>query len=297
MGTERIGIIGAGRAGSVLGAALAAAGYPLTGVTARSPASIERAGRMLPAVPVRSIDELAAASDVLLLAVPDDAIAEVAGRLRAAPGQYVVHLSGAHGTTVLQPAGGVPVALHPPMTFTGTAADLGRIGGMTFTATAPEEAAPFVERLAKDLGAGLQWVAEDQRAAYHAGVVHGANHLVTLLVQSFEVLRQAGIEDPSATMRPLLAATLDNTLRAGHDALTGPIARGDADTVRAHLAALLTAPGDTLATYVALARATAGRAAADGRIDSTTAGRLRVVLDEIQVPGGVPDRGEREVAR
>lgn len=283
---ERIGIIGAGRAGSALGAALAAAGYPLVGITARSPASVERAGRMLPGVPVRSIDELAAA-DVLLLAVPDDAIAEVAGRLDASPGQYVVHLSGAYGTEVLAGAGGLPVALHPPMTFTGTAADLGRIGGMTFTATAPDEARPFVERLAKDLGAGVQWVAEEARAMYHAGVVHGANHLVTLLAQSFEVLRRAGVTDPSATMRPLLAATLDNTLRAGHDALTGPIARGDADTVRAHLAALRALPGETPATYVALARATVALAAADGRLDGPTAGLLEEVLD----------KGEREAPR
>ena len=271
---ERIGIIGAGRAGSALGAALAAAGYPLVGVTARSAASVERAGRMLPGVPVLPPDEVAAAADVLLLAVPDEAIADVATRLGRA-GRYVVHLSGAHGLAVLAGADSVPVALHPPMTFTGTAADLGRIGGMTFTATAPDEARPFVERLAKDLGAGLQWVDEDRRAAYHAGVVHGANHLVTLLEQSFGVLRAAGVADPVATMRPLLTATLDNVLRAGHDALTGPIARGDAGTVRAHLAALQATSGQTIPAYVALARATVELVAADGRIDATAADRLR----------------------
>lgn len=159
------------------------------------------------------------------------------------------------------------------MTFTGTSVpDLSEV---TFTATAPDEARPFVERLVKDLGAGVQWVAEDQRATYHAGVVHGANHLVTLLAQSFEVLRAAGVTDPSATMRPLLRATLDNALSSGHDALTGPVARGDAGTVEAHLTAL---PPDTVPAYVALARATVELVAADGRIDASAAERLRAVL-------------------
>ena len=90
----------------------------------------------------------------------------------------------------------------------------------------------------KALGAQVQWVAEEQRAHYHAGLVHGANHLTTLLAQALAVLREAGVADPAATLRPLLTATLDNTLRSGHHALTGPIARGDVDTVAAHLAVL-----------------------------------------------------------
>ncbi|MFC0626952.1 Rossmann-like and DUF2520 domain-containing protein [Kribbella deserti] len=285
---ESIGIIGAGRAGTAVGQALTAAGYRLTGITARTPASAERAARLLPGIAVRPLEELAATSDVLLLAVPDEAIATVAAQLDLRPGQYVVHLSGAHGTTPLAAAGGVPVALHPPMTFprtTGTAAP--ELTAVTFTATAPDEARPFVERLVKDLGAEVQWVPEDQRAAYHAGVVHGANHLVTLLAQSFEALRAAGITDPSATMRPLLQATLDNALRSGHDALTGPVARGDAGTVEAHLAAL---PPDTVPAYVALARATVELVAADGRIDASAAQRLRAVLpattDELPATNG-----------
>lgn len=269
---ESIGIIGAGRAGTAIGPALTAAGYRLTGITARTPASAERAARLLPGIPIRTLDELGT-SDVLILAVPDEAIAQVAAQIEPRPERYVVHLSGAHGTAPLKAAGGIPIALHPPMTFTGTSAP--DLSDVTFTATAPDEARPFVERLVKDLGAGVQWVAEDQRATYHAGVVHGANHLVTLLAQSFEVLRAAGVADPAATMRPLLRATLDNALSSGHDALTGPVARGDAGTVEAHLKAL---PLDTVPAYVALARATVELVAADGRIDAGAAERLRAVL-------------------
>lgn len=277
---ERIGIIGGGRAGSALGAALASAGYPVVGVTARSAASLERVARLLPGVPVLSTAEVTAAADALLLAVPDDVIGAVAAGLPAGPAQYVVHLSGAHGLAVLSGCPAVPVALHPPMTFTGTAADAGRIAAVTFTGTAPAGARPFAERLVKSFGAaGVQWIPDEQRALYHAGVVHGANHLVTLLVQAFDVLRAAGIADPAATMRPLLAATLDNTLAAGRDALTGPVARGDVETVRAHLAAL--PPGRTVQTYVELAGATVEQAAQGGRIDVGTGHRLTALLGQV----------------
>jgi predicted short-subunit dehydrogenase-like oxidoreductase (DUF2520 family) len=275
----RIGIVGPGRAGSALAAALRSAGYDLTGVVARTAASAERAETLLPGVPVLDLEDLVAGSDVVILAVPDDAIAEVAARLDARPGQFVVHLSGAHGTAVLAAAtarGAVPVALHPPMTFSGTPADGARVRATTFTATAPDQAAPLVERLAKEIGAGVQWVAEEHRALYHAGLVHGANHLVTLFVQAYDVLRAAGVDDPRAALAPLTQAMLDNTVLAGHDALTGPIARGDVETVRAHLAGLT---GSTRSSYVVLARATVDLVAADGRLEPGTAERLRAVLD------------------
>jgi predicted short-subunit dehydrogenase-like oxidoreductase (DUF2520 family) len=162
------------------------------------------------------------------------------------------------------------------MTFTGTPADGARVRATTFTATAPAEAVALVERLGKELGAGVQWVAEEHRALYHSGLVHGANHLVTLFVQASEVLRAAGVADPRATLAPLMRAMLDNTVQAGHDALTGPIARGDVETVRAHLAGLT---GSTRSSYVVLARATVDLVAADGRLEPGTAARLRAVLD------------------
>ncbi|WP_344231620.1 Rossmann-like and DUF2520 domain-containing protein [Kribbella hippodromi] len=270
---ERIGLIGAGRAGSAVGAALAAAGHPLVGVTARSDASLERAARLLPGVPVLPPAEVTQRADVVLVAVPDDLIRQVAQALPLRSGQYVVHLSGAHGLEPLAGLSATPVALHPSMTFPGGPV---RLDGVMFTATAPEAAQEVVERLVKALGGQVQWVSDEQRARYHAGLVHGANHLTTLVTQAIGVLRAAGVADPVATLRPLLTATLDNTLRAGHHALTGPIARGDLDTVAAHLAVL---PDHTGRTYVELARATVELAAADGRLDAATAGRFTELLD------------------
>jgi predicted short-subunit dehydrogenase-like oxidoreductase (DUF2520 family) len=157
------------------------------------------------------------------------------------------------------------------MTFPGGPV---RLDGVMFTATAPDAARSIVERLVKALGAQVQWIADEQRARYHAGLVHGANHLTTLVTQAVAVLREAGVADPAATLRPLLVATLDNTLLSGHHALTGPIARGDVDTVAAHLAVLR---GRTRSTYAELARATVELA--DGRLDAETVRRLTEVLD------------------
>ena len=270
---ERIGLIGAGRAGTAMGAALAAAGHPLVGVTARSSASRERAARLLPHVPVLTADEVTRRADVVLVAVPDDLIHEVAHALPLTSAQYVVHLSGTHGLGPLAGLAATPVALHPSMTFTGDAPSLQDV---MLTATAPDEARALVERVAKVLGAQVQWVADEQRALYHAGLVHGANHLTTLLTQAIGVLREAGVVDPAATLRPLLTATLDNTLRSGHHALTGPIARGDVDTVAAHLSVLR---DRTASTYAELARATVELAGADGRLDPDTVARFGEVLE------------------
>ncbi|MEV0283791.1 Rossmann-like and DUF2520 domain-containing protein [Kribbella sp. NPDC050820] len=270
---ERIGLIGAGRAGTALGAALAAAGHPLVGVTARSGVSRERAARLLPHVPVLTAGEVATRADVVLVAVPDDVIEDVVEQLPLTSSQYVVHLSGAHGLRPLRGSDAIPVALHPAMTFSGGPV---RLEDVMFTATAPDQARELVERLVKALGAQVQWVADKQRAQYHAGLVHGANHLTTLVTQALAVLREAGVQDPAATLRPLVTATLDNTLRSGHHALTGPIARGDVDTVAAHLAGL---QDRTASTYAELARATVELAAADGRLDPDTAARFQKVLN------------------
>ncbi|MFD3402691.1 Rossmann-like and DUF2520 domain-containing protein [Kribbella sp. NPDC058693] len=281
---ERIGLIGAGRAGTAVGAALAAAGHRLVGVTARSDASRDRAAHLLPAVPVLPADAVTALADVVLVAVPDDLIHDVAQTLPLTSAQYVVHLSGAHGLSPFKGLAATPVALHPSMTFPG---GLVPLDDVMFTATAPDAARSVVERLVKSLGAQVQWVADEQRAKYHAGLVHGANHLTTLVSQAIAVLREAGVADPVATLQPLLAATLDNTLRSGHHALTGPIARGDVDTVAAHLTALQGLRDRTATTYAELARATVEMVVADGRLDAETGRRFIEVLDghRAGVPG------------
>ena len=113
---------------------------------------------------------------------------------------------------------------------------------------------------------------------YHAALAHGANHLVTLVSQALQALRAAGVEAPDRMLGPLVEAALDNTLRRGDAALTGPVARGDAGTVAEHLRQLRTLTPDVRPTYVALARATAERALASGRLRPHAAEPLLEIL-------------------
>jgi predicted short-subunit dehydrogenase-like oxidoreductase (DUF2520 family) len=165
------------------------------------------------------------------------------------------------------------------MTFTGTEVDFDRSCAFGLTALPAERA--VAEALVAELGGTPEWIDESDRTSYHAALSHGANHLNTLVAQAMDVLRSAGVTDPSAVLRPLLTAALDNTLAYGDAALTGAVARGDVSTVQAHTETLAGQP-EILDTYLALARATAARAAESGRIDPATAAALRQVLSEAE---------------
>lgn len=269
----RVGVVGAGRVGAVLAAALRAAGHDVVAAAGESDASRGRIAALLPGVPTLKPTAVARACDLLLLTVPDDMLANVvttlsdAGTLR--PGQYVVHTSGRHGLQVLAPAAAVGArvaAMHPAMTFTGTALDLDRLAGCVFGLTAGAAEHDLVAGLVDDVGGRPMWVPEEMRTLYHAGLAHGANHLITLVTQAMELLAAAGADDPAGTLRPLLTAALDNALEHGDAALTGPIVRGDVNTVRAHLDDVLRTAPHTLPSYAALARSTLARVVTDGRV-------------------------------
>lgn len=279
----RLGVVGAGRVGAVLAAAWRSAGYDLVAVSGDSDASRSRAAALLPGVEVAKPSVVARTCDVLVLAVPDDMLGNVARQLAGAraldrepgaPRLTVAHLSGRHGLAVLAPAreaGAATVALHPAMTFTGTALDLTRLAGCAFGVTAdsasgPGSAAALAAELVAAVDGTVVPVAEAHRSLYHAALAHGANHLVTLVAQACEMLAAAGADDPAATLRPLLQAALGNALESGDSALTGPIVRGDVETVRAHVIELLDHQPLAVPSYVALARDTASRATADGRL-------------------------------
>jgi len=284
MSNATVGVVGAGRVGAVLAAKFRAAGHPIVGVSGRSASTRLRVQTLLPGVHTVSPIELAQRADILILAVPDDALVEVASSLaaHARPGQVVLHTSGRHGLDVLRSftqAGARVIAFHPAMTFTGTEVDLART--CAYGLSADPENRELAEALVAELGGTPEWIDDAARVAYHAALSHGANHLNTVVAQAMDVLRESGVADPSALLRPLLTAALDNALAYGDAALTGPVARGDVATVRAHAEELTDTP-DVLDTYVALARATAARAAASGRIDAATAAALRQVLSEAE---------------
>jgi predicted short-subunit dehydrogenase-like oxidoreductase (DUF2520 family) len=289
----RIGVVGGGRVGAVLAAALRSAGHEISAVAGESAASRTRIETLLPGVPVDKPTAVARSCDLLLLTVPDDMLANVVTMLAASgairAGQDVVHTSGKHGLAVLAPAAAVGarvLAMHPAMTFTGTDVDLARLPGCVFGVTAAPDTVDLAERLVADLRGSLVRVAEERRTLYHAGLAHGANHLVTVVAQAMDLLRSSGATDPAATLRPLLTAALENALTYGDAALTGPIVRGDVETVRAHLAEIAATSPATLDSYVSMARATANRAVLDGRLLPIRAAKLVGILNDAVASAG-----------
>ncbi|WP_216897984.1 Rossmann-like and DUF2520 domain-containing protein [Nocardia alni] len=278
-----VGIVSAGRVGSALGAALERAGHVVFGVSAISDASLHRARTRLPDSQILPAEQVAARSELLVLAVPDTELAGLVAGLAAAgavrAGTIVVHTSGANGIGVLAPLaerGALPLAIHPAMTFTGHDEDLARLANACFGVTAADEIGyAIAQSLVIEMGGEPVRVAEEHRTLYHAALAHGSNHLVTLIVDAVAALRAAlagpGLlgqqvvdDEPNGLaermLAPLASAALDNALRRGQGALTGPVARGDVEAVSAHLAALAGTDPRLAAGYRALSLRTAERA-------------------------------------
>ena len=283
----RVGIIGPGRAGTALGRALARAGHRVTAAAAVSDASKQRVQENFPGARLTDPAGVLGAADLALLTVPDNVLPGLVEGLAAtgAPysGRLVAHASGAHGIRVLDPAtraGALPLALHPVMTFTGREDDVDRIKGVSFGVTAPDQLRPAAEALVIEMGGEPVFIAEENRALYHAALAFAANYLVTLVSQAASLLREAGADNPNRMLGPLLGAALDNALRFGDAGLTGPVARGDDGTVAAHVAAIAAHDPAALPAYRALARLTADRALAAGTLSADDAERLLAVLGD-----------------
>jgi len=274
-GRLRVGVVGAGRVGAVLGAALRDVDHEVVGASGVSDASVNRIDTLLPGVAHLDPESVVRGADLVLLTVPDDAVEELVrglagvGAWRA--GQIVVHVSGRFGTEVLQAAaehGALPLAIHPAMTFTGTSLDRARMADAVFAVTAAAPMLPIAQALVVEMGGEPIEIANADRPMYHAALVHGANHVVTALAQASAMLARIGVEEPGRVLGPLVHASLEGALREAPGAvstLTGPVVRGDAGTIAAHVASLGDQP-ESLVAYRAMARATADLALSGGRI-------------------------------
>lgn len=286
-GRLRVAVVGAGRVGAVLGAALERAGHTVVAATGVSEDSRTRIEALLPGAAHVEPQQALADADLVLLTVPDDSIHAVAAGLASLgswrAGQIVVHCSGRYGTEALADAaraGALPLAIHPAMTFTGTSIDLARLAGATFAVSAAAPVLPIAQALAVEMGGEPLVIDDADRPAYHAALVHGANHVVTAVTQASAALARIGVDEPGKVLGPLVHASVDGALGDAPGAvatLTGPVVRGDAGTVAAHLAALADQP-ETLHAYRALARATADLALSGGRIDPASYADLIAAL-------------------
>lgn len=249
--SSSIGIIGAGRVAGALADALLKSGRPLDAVASRTTESAEALAAHLPFVAAMPIDELVASSDVVFLAVPDDAIEGLATGLQWRSEQAAVHLSGGRGLDVLSAvtdAGGLAGCLHPLQTFPGgeePARARARFEGIACGIEAESPLDALLEAIVDDLGARSFRLEGVDRAAYHAAAVFVSNDVVATMAAATRAWTLSGLDasDARGALSPLLQASAAAIAeRPLAEALTGPVARGDLATVRRHLESLAPEP-------------------------------------------------------
>jgi predicted short-subunit dehydrogenase-like oxidoreductase (DUF2520 family) len=287
----RIGFIGCGRVGGALARALHAAGYEVGPLWSRSAARAEAAVSALPGTLVApSTQDVADSSDLVIVAVPDRAIAPVAEAVAWSRGRSVVHTSGGTGVEALQraaDAGAKVGAWHPLKSFAGGADDAD-LRGITFAIEAGPSLGEVLDSLTRALGATPLHLAAADRARYHASAVLASNALVALLGEAASLWTAFGWtrEQALAALLPLAQGAVDNVAALGlPDALTGPVERGDRATVERHLAALADAPPRVSEVYRVLSRAALDLAVEKGGIAGEQATELGKLLND--QPGGV----------
>ena len=254
------GIVGAGAVGTALGVALARAGWPIRAIASRDEGRRARFRELVPGA--RGFAEAEALLDeveLAILAVPDDALPELARELRMYSGQAMVHTSGALGAEVLEPAraAGTQIgAFHPLVAFADLERAVAALRGATVAIEGDDQLADLLARMADVLGATAVRLAPGSKAAYHAAAMLSAGGFVALLDAIAELGRVAGLDEAGAVAiyGGLVDQTLGNARALGIDrALTGPIVRGDVGTIRRHLAALGADAPDVLPLYRAVA--------------------------------------------
>ncbi|MGB3908980.1 MAG: Rossmann-like and DUF2520 domain-containing protein [Pseudolysinimonas sp.] len=216
-----IGIVGAGRVGPVLGAALGGAGHAIVGIATVSDAGRERAEVLLPGVPVLTVPEVIERAELVLLAVPAAELEALVSGLAATgawqPGQLVVHTAAEYGIGVLAPAtaaGVIPLALHPAMAFTGTSLDLVRLRESWFAVTAPTPVLPIGQALVVEMGAEPMVIAEADRPAYADAISAATEFSTAIVAQAVGTLTAIGVERPGSVLGPLVRSAVENALGA-----------------------------------------------------------------------------------
>lgn len=216
-----IGIIGAGRVGPVLGAALAGAGHAVVGISAISEESRDRAEAMLPGVPVLDIPAIVERSELVILAVPESELSGLVAGLAATgtwqPGQLVLHTAARFGISVLEPAfaaGVIPLAVHPAMAFTGTSIDLARLRDAFCAVTAPAPVQPIGQALVVEMGAEPVLVAEADRPAYAEAIDTATSFSAAIVAQATGLLEGIGMDAAGAVLAPLVRSAVENALAA-----------------------------------------------------------------------------------
>jgi predicted short-subunit dehydrogenase-like oxidoreductase (DUF2520 family) len=280
-----IGIVGAGAVGTALGVALSRAGWPIHAVASRDAGRRERFRSLVEGS--RAFSEttpLVEEVELIIVAVPDDAVAAVASEIHMYGGQAMVHTSGVLGPEVLAPAmaAGTQIgSFHPLVAFADTERAVAALHGATIAIEGDDQLASLLAEMAEVLGAVPVRLAPGSKAAYHAAAVLAAGGFVALLDAIAELGRVAGLDEAGslAIYGSLIEQTLGNARALGiRAALTGPMVRGDRGTLEAHLAALREHAPGVLDLYVAAAEREIALAEARGALTPEAGRNLRSSL-------------------
>ena len=291
---KTVAIIGAGRVGGAIGRLLAKSGYTVTAVAARNRATADRAQAFIGSgEPLTDAVKAAASADIIFITTPDGTIKSTCEAVAAGggfrSGKLVVHVSGAQTRDLLRAAkaaGAYCAVLHPLQSVPNMELGVANIPGSYFRIEADPEAMALARDLVKAMG-GIElvmpkWTAGKESAAlYHAGAVAVSNFFVALVDLGLRFYEELGAErkDALKAVLPLIRGTLANIESAGiPDALTGPIMRGDVQTVRGHLEAMAGRMPELLPLYRALARHTVTVARDKGSLGPEAAAEMRELL-------------------
>jgi len=281
--------VGAGRLGPALGLRLhRARAFGALTVTGRRPVALDHPlfDGDPPAAEYRgAIDPPSPDVDAIVIAVPDRAVAEVAERLASLdlhPSIPILHTSGSRSTEVLRPLarrGHSVGSMHPLAAIADPVDGADRLAGATWGVEGGGAAEALAERIVLACGGRAVRIAPGGKPAYHAAAVFASNYAVALLGVAERLMEQAGVEAEAArtALAALAAGAVENVAARGPAAaLTGPIVRGDAETVALHLARL---SADERALYCLLGRE-ALRLARMGGMDAAAADRIGTLLGE-----------------
>jgi len=281
----KLGFIGAGTVGTALAVRLSSKGYQVIAVSSRSQTSARKLAQAVSGCHAFNNNQgVADTAELIFITTPDDTIVSVVSEIQWHRGQSVVHCSGALSTDILESAkkpGAQVGAFHPLQTFAGVKQAIENIPGSTFAVEAEE---PLLSTL-KDIATALDghWIElkANDKVAYHAAAVIACNYLVTLVKLATDLWQSFNIPQSQATqaLLPLIRGTIHNIDTVGiPQCLTGPIARGDIETIKKHLDALQKVAPALLSTYQELGLQTIPVALAKGRINQHQAEELQAIL-------------------
>jgi predicted short-subunit dehydrogenase-like oxidoreductase (DUF2520 family) len=244
---NRFVIIGAGRVGTAVGHILQKKGERVEAVASRSEESLKQVGKSIKDVPLTTdVVKAGKKGNVIIITTPDDLIADTCLSLVSGEavkkGNHIVHMSGALGLDILEPAqklGAKTACIHPLQTFADVKGAVKKIPGSVFAVTTRDaDTQEWAEALVKRLGGEPVSLAEKDKILYHIGAVVASNLLVALEHAAELVYQEIGMQREKAlkALLPLVEGTVDNLERLGTEkALTGPVARGDIGVLRRHL--------------------------------------------------------------